>query len=138
VWTIGRTIPNTSWLPGELLDEAGYVRVTPTLQTPDRPEVFAVGDVAATGPLRSSARNRADRLLVGNIRAHLAGADLGTFREPRSRWGSVLGIQPDGMEVFTASGATIRFPPWTVDRILLGWYMRRHTYGGVRGVRPAG
>jgi NADH dehydrogenase FAD-containing subunit len=132
VWTIGRTRPNTAWLPGDLLDDAGFVKVLPTLQTPTHPEVFAVGDVAATDPLRSSARNRADRLLVANIRAHLTAGELGTFRAPRARWGSVLGIQPNGIEVFTASGGVIRFPSWTVERLLLGWYVRRHMYGGIR------
>jgi hypothetical protein len=29
LWTIGRVRPNTDWLPSELLDEHGFVRVTP-------------------------------------------------------------------------------------------------------------
>ena len=132
VWAIGRTAPNTGWLPDELLDAAGFVRVTPTLQAEDRPEVFAVGDVAATDPLRCSARNRADGLLATNIRAHLRGRPLGAFRPTRVRWGSVLGIQPDGIEVFLASGSVIRFRLWTVERILLPWYLYRGVYGGIR------
>ena len=76
VWAIGRVRPNTGWLPDSLLDEHGFVDVGPTLQTRARPEVFAIGDVAATDPLRSSARNRADGLLAENIRAYLAGRPL--------------------------------------------------------------
>jgi NADH dehydrogenase FAD-containing subunit len=132
VWAIGRTVPNTGWLPAELLDEAGFVRVTPTLQSAERSEVFAVGDVAATDPLRSSARNRADGLLADNIRASLAGRPLGTFRPNRVRWGSVLGIQPNGIEVFLPSGSVMRFPLWSVERVLLPWYLYRGVYGGIR------
>ena len=73
LWAIGRVRPNTDWLPAELLDENGFVRVTPELRVPGHPGVFAVGDVAATDPLRSSARNRADGLLAHNVRAEFAG-----------------------------------------------------------------
>ena len=69
LWAIGRVRPNTGWLPTEVLDEQGFVRVTPQLRVPERPGVFAVGDVAASDPLRSSARNSADKLLAHNIRA---------------------------------------------------------------------
>jgi NADH dehydrogenase FAD-containing subunit len=132
VWAIGRTSPNTGWLPEELLDESGFVRVTPTLQAATRPEVFAIGDVAATDPLRCSARNRADGLLADNVRAHLSGRALGTFRPNRVRWGSVLGIQPTGIEVFLPTGKVIRFPLWSVERVLLPWYLYRGVYGGIR------
>jgi len=133
VWAVGRVRPNTGWLPPALLDEDGFVRVLPTLQLPGHPDVFAVGDVAATDPLRSSARNRADRLVAANVRAHLAGRALGTFRPPRSRWGSVVGPQPDGLQVFAPSGHPFRFPAWSVSRVLRPWIVRRGIYGGVRG-----
>ncbi|MGB0098899.1 MAG: FAD-dependent oxidoreductase, partial [Nocardioides sp.] len=77
IWAIGRVTPNTSWLPASLLDEDGFVRVAPDLSVVGATGVFAIGDVAATDPLRGSARNRADRLLARNIRAHLAGRPLG-------------------------------------------------------------
>ena len=99
VWAIGKVRPNTGWLPDSLLDEHGFVEVGPTLQTRARPEIFAIGDVAATDPLRSSARNRADGLLADNIRAYLAGRPLKDYRASRSRWGSVLGVQDDGLLV---------------------------------------
>src|SRR5271155_3323010 len=67
LWAIGRVQPNTAWLPPELRDEHGFVRATPELQVPGHPGIFAVGDVAATDPLRSSARNRGDALVARNV-----------------------------------------------------------------------
>lgn len=132
LWAIGRVRPNTDWLPEELRDPDGFVRVLPTLQSPVDPAVFAIGDAAATDPLRSSARNRADRVLARNVRAHLRGGRLRTFTPARSRWGSVLGPQPDGLQVFAPSGHPFRFPAWSVDRVLQPWIVRRGIYRGVR------
>lgn len=133
VWAIGRVRPNTAWLPTALLDDAGFVRVEPTLRVPGAPGVFAVGDVAATDALRSSARNRADRLLAANVGAHLAGRPLREFTPPRRRWGSVLGPEADGLRVFAPSGHPFRFPAWSVRQVLQPWIVRRGIY---RGVRP--
>lgn len=132
LWAIGRVRPNTGWLPAQLLDDRGFVRVTPQLQVPGYPEVFAIGDVAATDPLRSSARNRADGLLAGNIRAAFAGKPLRAYRPATRRWGSVLGIQPDGLEVFTPNGRAFRFPVWAFDRLLMPWIVKWGIYRGVR------
>ncbi|WP_284234592.1 FAD-dependent oxidoreductase [Mycobacterium antarcticum] len=134
VWAIGKVAPNTDWLPPSLLDEHGFVDVDPTLQTRTRPEIFAIGDVAATDPLRSSARNRADGLLANNIRAYVAGRPLKEYRASPSRWGSVLGVQDDGLLFFASDGRTIRIPAWVINRVLLPWVVRRGFY---RGVRPA-
>jgi NADH dehydrogenase FAD-containing subunit len=132
VWAIGRVRPNTAWLPPDLLDEGGFVRVSPDLRVPGQDGLFALGDVAATDPLRSSARNRADRLLAKNIRAHLAGEPLEDYRAPRGRWGSVLGVQPNGLEVFAPNGKAFRFPAWSIRSVLQPWIVRRGIYGGVR------
>jgi apoptosis-inducing factor 2 len=136
LWAIGRVRPNTDWLPAEMLDENGFVRVTPELRVPGHPGVFAVGDVAATDPLRSSARNRADGLLANNIRAEFAGRPLRSYRPPRRRWGSVLGPQHDGLEVFAPNGRAITFPAWTFDRVLMPFIVRWGIYRGVRENRP--
>ncbi|MBX7435165.1 FAD-dependent oxidoreductase [Mycobacterium sp. Y57] len=133
LWAIGRVRPNTGWLPAELLDDDGFVRVTPQLQVPGRPEVFAVGDVAATDPLRSSARNRADGLVAHNVRASFGGEPLRDYHAPARRWGSVLGIQPDGLEVFAPNGRAFRFPAWSFERVLMPWIVRWGIYRGVRG-----
>jgi NADH dehydrogenase FAD-containing subunit len=133
LWAIGRVRPNTDWLPAELLDDDGFVRVLPDLRVPGHPGVFAIGDVAATDPLRSSARNRADGLLAHNVRAAFTGGALRNYRPPGRRWGSVLGMQPEGLEVFAPSGHAFRFPAWSVERVLFPWIVRRGIY---RGVRP--
>ena len=132
LWAMGRVRPNTGWLPGSMLDEAGFVQVSPDLSVPGAARVFAIGDVAATDPLRGSARNRADRLLADNIRRHLSGRPLLTYRPRRRRWGSVLGFQPDGLRVFTPSGRSFRFPAWSIQTVLQPWIVRRNIYGGIR------
>ena len=136
LWAIGRVHPNTDWLPPELLDDGGFVRVTPELRVPGHHGVFAIGDVAATDPLRNSARNRGDALLARNIRAEFAGRPLRAFRAPRRRWGSVLGIQADGLEVFLPTGHAFRFPSWSVDRVVMPWIVRWGMYRGVRENNP--
>lgn len=137
LWAIGWARPNTAWLPPQLLDDSGFVRVTSGLEVPCYPGVFAIGDVAATDPLRSSARNRADKLLAHNVRAHFSGRPLRRYRAPGRRWGSVLGVQPDGLEVFAPTGHAFRFPAWSVDRVLQPWIVRRIIYRGVRDNAPA-
>ena len=133
LWAIGRVRPNTGWLPADLLDEGGFVTVTDTLAVPAHPGVFAIGDVAATDPLRSSARNRADGLLAHNVRSYLTGGNPRKFHPATRRWGSVLGVQRDGLEVFTPAGRAVRFPAWSIDRVLQPWIVRRGIYRGVRG-----
>lgn len=132
LWTVGRVVPNTDWLPAEMLDADGFVRVTPELRVPGHPGVYAVGDVAATDPLRSSARNQGDRLLANNVVAELEGKPLRAYRPPTRRWGSVIGIQRDGLEVFAPNGRAFRFPAWSFERILMRVIVRRGIYGGVR------
>jgi NADH dehydrogenase FAD-containing subunit len=138
LWAVGRVRPNTGWLPPELLDEGGFVRVTPELRVPGHPGVFAVGDVAATDPLRSSARNRGDALVTRNVLAEFAGRPLRSFRAPTRRWGSLVGIQPDGLEVFLPTGHGFRFPAWSVERVVMPLIVRWGMYRGVRRNNPFG
>lgn len=138
LWTVGRVRPNTGWLPPDMLDADRFVAVTPDLRVPGYPGVFAIGDVAATDPLRSSARNRADGLLARNILAERAGRPLRAYRPPRRRWGSVIGIQDDGVEVFAPNGRPFRIPAWPVRRILMPWIVRRGIYRGIRDNQPLG
>jgi len=103
---------------------------------PGHPAVFAIGDVAATDPLRSSARNRGDGLLAHNVRAQFAGRPLRSFRPAGRRWGSVIGIQPEGLEVFAPNGRAFRFPAWSFDRVLMPLIVRWGIYRGVRDNKP--
>lgn len=132
LWTIGRVRPNTEWLPAELLDDDGFVTVTSELRVPGHRGVFAGGDVAATDLLRSSARNHADAILAHNVRAEPAGRPLRSYKPPRRRWGSVIGAQPDGLEVFAPNGRPLRIPAIAVDRVLMPLIVRRGIYRGVR------
>ncbi len=136
LWAVGQVHPNTDWLPRELLDEHGFVRVTPELRVPGHPNVFALGDVAATDPLRSSARNRGDTLLAHNVRAAFSGRPLRTYRPPRHRWGSVLGVQPGGLEIYLANGRNVRFPAWTFNKVLMPVVVGWGYYHGVRTNDP--
>lgn len=138
LWTIGRVRPNTDWLPAALLDDRGFVTVTSELRVPGHRGVFAGGDVAATDPLRSSARNHADAILAHNVRAEPAGRPLRSYTPPRRRWGSVIGVQPDGLEVFAPNGRPFRIPAAAVDRVLMPLIVRRGIYRGVRENPPRG
>ena len=132
LWAIGRTSPNTAWVPAELLDDDGYVRAGLDLKVPGVDGVFAIGDVAATDPLRSSARNFTFKLLASNVRAHLEGRALKTFTPPARRWGSVNGYQEDGLVVYTPKGQSFRIPRLPVDRMVRSRVVDRGYYRGIR------
>lgn len=137
LWAIGRVRPNTEWLPKELLDVDGFVPVDRHLRVRGaggvHPGIYAIGDIAASDPLRNSARGRADRLLAHNIRASSNGGQLRAFRPARRRWGSIVGVQGNALEVFTASGHSFTLPAWsTLHPLLVG----RAIYGGIRGTGP--
>lgn len=136
LWAIGRVQPNTNWLPTELLDDDGFIRVTSELRVPGHEGVFAVGDVASTDPLRSSARNRGDSLVAHNVRAAFTGRPLRSYRTPGRRWGSLVGIQPNGLEVFLPTGQAFRLPSWSVQRVVMPWVVKWGMYRGVRDDRP--
>jgi NADH dehydrogenase FAD-containing subunit len=135
LWAVGRVEPNTSWLPAELLDAGGFVRVGPDLRVPGVDGVFAVGDVAATDPLRTSARNAGHLVLAHNVRAHLRGGRMRSYRPPRRRWGSVIGPQADGLIVFAPDGRGYRVPA-LVDRYLVRAVVV--AWGIYRGIRRPG
>ncbi|RNL60760.1 pyridine nucleotide-disulfide oxidoreductase [Nocardioides marmoriginsengisoli] len=129
LWTIGRVTPNTGWLPPSLLDPDGFVAVDEYLRVPGAPGVYAIGDVAATDPLRTSARGRADGLLARNIRADLGDGTAKRFEPATRRWGSVVGAQGNKLEVFTAGGQSFSLPAWS---FLQPWVVRRAIYKGMR------
>lgn len=134
IWATGAAHPNSSFLPACALDDQGYVRVTPSLQLPDWPEIFAIGDVAATDPHRSSARNWAYKVLAHNIAAYLAGnpQEMRAYEAPEHRWGSVIGVQREGLMVYGPQGKPTRFRRWVVRWLLFPLAVRRGIYGGVR------
>lgn len=133
-WAVGRQRPNTAFLPAGMLDAQGYVRVDPYLRVPGFTNVFAVGDVAASDPNRSSARNMGYATVIHNVRCLLAGkeARLRKYAPSAYRWGSVLGVQRDGLRVFSPRGGSVRIGPWWVERVLFPWIVERMIYKGLR------
>ncbi len=129
LWAIGRVRPNSDWLPAELLDADGFVVVDEHLRVPGIDGVYAIGDIAATDPLRTSARARADRLLARNIRADLTGGRATRFQPLTHRWGSVVGVQGNVLEVFSPTGRSWRIPAW---ESLRPWLVDRGIYKGIR------
>jgi apoptosis-inducing factor 2 len=131
LWAIGPSGPNTGWLPPELLNDDGFVAVNGDLSMRGLPDGWAVGDVAASDPLRSSARNQGAPLVARNIVASLRGRSTRRFRAPARRHSSVLGPLEDGLLIFSPTGGAVRLPA-SLD----GFVRRRLTdpllYRGVR------
>ena len=133
VWTTGGMRPNTDFLPDEWLDESGFVRVSETLEVPGTHGVFAVGDVAATDPNRSSARNAGHAIAAANIRAVTRGrTPARRFRAPPGhRWGSIVGLQPDGMSVYLPTGRRLHFGAWLARHFLFRLMVRWVLFRGI-------
>lgn len=143
LWAVGGMRPHSGFLPSEVLDDDGFVVVDDHLRLPGHPEVFAVGDVAASDPHRSSARNWGWRVVVANVRATVrAGSSAGPeprrlkrYHAPEHRWGSILGVQDDGMVVVQPDGKRFRVPVWAAEPLLFGVFVTRYLYGGLRRAR---
>tara|TARA_B110000503_G_scaffold59999_1_gene95508 strand:- start:8774 stop:9889 length:1116 start_codon:yes stop_codon:yes gene_type:complete len=136
LWAIGNMVPNNDFIPPNMLNAQGFVRTDDCLRVEGYINVFAVGDIAASDPNRSSARNWGYRLLGHNIRAHLEGRDddMKRYEPPRYRWGSVFGVQKNGLRVFQPDGSSFRFPSWTVGTLLFPLAVRKMIYKGIRKV----
>ena len=134
LWAIGNMIPNNDFIPAAMLNDDGFVKADVHLRVEGYDNVFAVGDIAASDPHRSSARNWGYRLLGHNIRAYLEGreADMKRYDPPRYRWGSVFGVQDNGLRVFQPDGSSFRFPKWTIRTLLFPLAVRKMIYKGVR------
>ena len=134
LWAVGRQRPNTGFLAPGMLDASGYVKVDSELRVPGAQDVFAVGDVAASDPNRCSARNGGALTVAHNVRCALSGREtrMKQFKPAPHRWGSILGLQREGMRVFSATGGNFRIPAWLVERVLFPWIVRRGIYKGVR------
>lgn len=139
LWSVGRVRPNTSFVPDDMLDPRGFVKADEYLRVPGYDDVFAVGDVAASDPNRSSARNWGYRIVGHNVRSTLEGKPgcMKRYQAPRYRWGSILGVQPDGLRVFQPSGGSFRFPLWAVRKLLFPIAVGKLIYKGIRDSPPS-
>jgi NADH dehydrogenase FAD-containing subunit len=135
LWAVGGARPHSAFLPAEILDDDGFVRVDEHLRVVGHPNVFAVGDVAASDPNRSSARNWGYRVVVANVLALARGRGrLKRFRAPEHRWGSILGLQDDGLIVVQPDGKRFRIPRWAAEPLLFRLFVTGYLYGGLRPV----
>lgn len=133
VWAVGGGRPHTGFLPSDVLDDDGFVRVDEHLRVPGHPNVFAVGDVAASDPLRSSARNWGWRVVVANVRRQTCGRGrVRRYHAPPYRWGSVLGLQENGLVVVQSNGRRFRIPRRMASVSLYRGYIPLYLYGGLR------
>lgn len=136
IWAAGRLKPHTSFLPNDMLDAAGFVRTDAHLNVEGYARVFAIGDVAATDPLRCSARNWAYKVLCRNLRARVMQRSMSArFNPPSHRWGSIVGPQPTGLRLHGPTGKSRTIPRWLVHWLLYPLVVRGFIYGGVRSSR---
>ena len=100
-------------------DEAGYIKVKDTLQTPDFTEIFAVGDVASIiGHPREKAgvfAVRSGPALVRNLRAFITGQPLRPHK-PQSRYLALLGL---------ADGTALAIRGQMVVRARVFWHLKQ-------------
>jgi NADH dehydrogenase FAD-containing subunit len=134
LWALGGVIPHSKFLPASVLDDDGFVIVDEHLRVPNHPNVFAVGDVAASDPLRSSARNWGFRIVVSNVKELVRGrpAKLKPYKASEYRWGSILGLQEDGLTVVQPNGKRFRIPRKLAEPLLFSVFVQRVLYGGLR------
>ena len=139
VWALGRVRPNSGFLPANMLDDSGFVVVDRFLRVAGHEAVFAVGDIAATDPHRSSARNQGHRTVVRNIRALLLGRPrrMAAFKTPPAhRWGSIFGVQREGLRVYAPSGWALTIGPWLTTWVLFRLIVAELIYKGIRRLDP--
>ena len=105
-----------AWLKrtGLALDDAGFIAVEPTLQSPSHPNIFAAGDVATiVGSPRPKAgvyAVRAGPVLADNIRRFVAGRRTRPWK-PQKRALAILGTA-DGSSVGIRASHASHSPAW--------------------------
>jgi hypothetical protein len=71
--------------------------------------------------------------VVTNVRAHVRGRGrTKRYRAQPYRWGSVLGLQDDGLVVVQPTGRRFRIPRWLATTSLYRGYIPHYLYGGLR------
>lgn len=139
VWVLGQVRPNSSFLRANMLDHSGVVQVDRFLRVTGHDAVFAVGDIAAIDPHRSSARNQGHKTVARNIRALLLGRPrrMVAFKTPPvHRWGSVFGVQREGLRVYASGGWALTIGPWLTTWVLFRLIVAELIYKGIRRLDP--
>ncbi|MGC6511830.1 MAG: NAD(P)/FAD-dependent oxidoreductase [Parvibaculales bacterium] len=136
IWTVGACRPNNEGIAPSCLDADGFVRVDDYLRVLDTDGVFAIGDIAATDPHRSSARNAGFYQAARNVDAYLRGKPrrMKKFKPPGVKWGSILGLQNDGLTIYSPKGKPFRLSRRFTQGFLLPVIVWRVIYRGIRKV----
>jgi selenide, water dikinase len=105
-------------LPAPTVDEQGFVRVHPTLQSETQPDLFAIGDATrfpdgSALPKTWMLTRRQAQLVAQNLAAHAWGQDLRPFDIEKARQASGMAI-PDcgGQTVVVRNGRVLASGRW--------------------------
>lgn len=133
LWAVGNLQPNNDFMPPDMLTAQGFVKVDARLRVPGHENIFAVGDIAATDENRSSARNGGFMTVAGNVDAFLSGkpSKMKSFKVTRYRWGSIVGLQRDGLRIFTPTGGSVRISKYWVRKLLFPFFVWQMIYRGL-------
>lgn len=134
LWAVGKMKPNNGGIPSQMLDANGFIKADDFLRVPGHDNIFTVGDIAASDTNRSSARNKGYSVVAGNIKAYLTDSpdEMKKYRAPHYRWGSILGVQNNGLLIYQADGSKFRFPRWSIRTVLFPLLVRKMIYQGMR------
>ena len=142
LWAVGRTTPNSAFMPAQLLDTHGFVRCDEYLRVLGPADcadlcldgVFAVGDVAAASNdlNRTTARNDGlEACCRQSARLLVSWQDAGVLpRQPTAGVPSSARGRDFGMRLWFANGLSFRTPQsvWAA-----GWpAVQRFLWGGMR------
>ena len=116
------TKPNTGYIASSeslgptALSPSGHVKVTPTLQLPDHPDIFAIGDMIDTPEVKQGNKViRQANYAQSNILKYLAGKPLAHYK-PR-------------VETLVLTGGKVCTPHIDLAVVLIGGYYRRMGLG---------
>ena len=101
--------------------------------------LFGIASVLKFGGNRSSARNQGHRTVARNIRALLLGRPrrMAAFKTPPAhRWGSIFGVQREGLRVYAPSGWALTIGPWLTTWVLFRLIVAELIYKGIRRLDP--
>lgn len=113
-------VPNSSFLPSEMLDSAGFVKQTTRLRAPGHKNIYVVGDVGSLQAPRGVTNEAEVQHVVKVLEAELLGKpDPGEIKiEPKVMFGASLGRN-------RATGQMGNFRPWS----WMIWYFKGRYLG---------
>ncbi|MGI9181890.1 MAG: NAD(P)/FAD-dependent oxidoreductase [Longimicrobiaceae bacterium] len=129
LWATGPRAPCLPRRSGLPVDEQGYLRVEPTLQVVDQPEIFGAGDcVALQGypwvPKAGVYAVRAGPVLARNLARRLRGEELEGY-DPQRHWLSLMN-SGDGRALLAYRGVALHGrPAWWLKDWIDRRFMRR-------------